>query len=383
MLRLPLHKLTSLFPDHTPTTVKGLLVLTQALLLGRTTCLNRLKGHVATVTGKSGTAADSHYKFLIRFFDTHAAGELWIRIVAVAIKLVGLRDDYLILDGTSWKGPTGWTHLLTLCVIYRGVAVPIAWVDLAKRGSSSVAERTALLDLAFAHYDLRGKILLADREYIGLEWFNYLIDNSLQFCIRSRNLAYFPLVDRSAPGQPRLRRAIEAVTASRKPNKATRFAFRFTPDGPLLWLVIARNPDPKATERVMYLITSVDQSAYRTVADYLKRWKIEHCFRHLKSNGFHLESVNLRTPERQRLLVAVVAFAYVVGVSQGLRTFARAVAIKKHGADGKRYRAVSVFRYGIDQLGARFRDLVTFCRYLLDAFASAFTRVPDARTQNV
>ena len=235
-----------------------------------------------------------------------------------------------------------------------------------------------------AHYDLGGKILLADREYIGLEWFNYLIDNSLQFCIRpARNFAYLALVDRTGPEQPRLRRAIKAVTASRKPNKATRFAFRFTPDGPQCWLVIARNPDPKATERVMYLITSVDQSAYRTVADYLKRWKREHCFRHLKSNGFHLESVNLRTSQRQRLLVAVVTFAYIVAVSQGLRTFTEKVAIKRHGASGKRYRAVSVFRYGIDQLGARFRDLVTFCRYLVDALASAFTRVPDAETLNV
>ena len=113
-------------------------------------------GHVAIVTDKPVTAADSHDKFLIRSFDTHAAGELWIRIVAVAIELVGLRDDYLILDGTAWKGPTSWTHLLTLCYIYCGVAFTIAWVDLAKRGSSGVAEHTPLFDLAFAHYDPRG-----------------------------------------------------------------------------------------------------------------------------------------------------------------------------------------------------------------------------------
>ncbi len=78
-----------------------------------------------------------------------------------------------------------------LCVIYDGVAVPILWQDLAKKGASSLPERKALLDRALARYDLRGMCLLADWEYVGVAWFNYLHANGLDFCIRSRDYAYF------------------------------------------------------------------------------------------------------------------------------------------------------------------------------------------------
>ena len=383
MLRPLLAKLTPFLPGHTPTCAKNVLIVALALLRRQTVCRDKLKAVVGAITGRHATAADSHYKRLIRFFDDHAAGDLWLDVVACAVRLLRLKSRYLILDGTSWRRPSGWHHLLTLCVVYRGVAVPIAWLDLAKRGCSNLSEREALFALVADRFDLRGKVLLADREYIGAEWFKFLIDRGSGFCIRSRDYAYFPLVDRSAPGQPRLREAIRRVTASAKPNKARRFRFRFAADGPWLYFVVARNPDPRAKERVMSLVTTEDRGAYRIVEAYLERWKIEHCFRHPKTNGFNLELLNLRGAERQRLLIAVVVFAYALSIAEGLKTYAERVATKTHGSAARRYPAVSVFRYGIDRLHEAKADLVTFCRYLVRALTRAMAGYRSATILNV
>ncbi len=385
MLKLLLHKATPFLPGYTTTAISNALIVALCVIKGETACLNKLKRLVGAITGTHATAATSHYRRLIRFFRDYSATSLWIDLIACGLRLLRLKSDYLILDGTSWQRPGRWCHLLTLCVVYKGVAIPIVWIDLAKKGTSNFAERKRLFELAFEHYDLSGRILLADREYIGREWLEYLSLKGLGFVIRSRDYAYFSFVDTSGPGQPRLREAIRSVESSGKPNRAKRFAFRFDADGPLLWYVIARNPDPraKAKDRVMLLITTLDESPYATVERYLLRWKIEHCFRQLKSNGFKLELVNLGDPERRRLLIAVVVFAYILSVIEGLATYATAVPMKPHGSDKRRYKAASAFRHGADQMGEFTVDLVTFVRYLVTIIRKAMSGYRSSYLLNV
>lgn len=165
-------------------------------------------------------------------------------------------------------------------------------MDLQKRGSSSTEERKSLFDLAFKHFSFQDKVLLADREYIGVDWFKYLVDNGIDFVIRSRDYSYFSLIDATSPSKT-VEDMIKKVMSSNKSNKALRKAFKLEEDGAAMWIVIAKNPHPQGKEELMILITSIDQSIYNTVRDYLKRWKIEHCFRQLKSNGFDLKVINL------------------------------------------------------------------------------------------
>lgn len=360
-----LHELTPFLPDYTPTCLKNAFATTLAVLRTKTTCLYKTRCALGTVLGAPGTDPLSHYKRLIRFFDDYAATDLWADLVACGLRLLRLKSAYLILDGTSWQRGERWENLLTLAVVHRGVAIPLIWHDLEKKGTSSYDDRVALLDAARERFDLRGRTLLADREYIGERWFNYLIDNGLEVCIRSRDFAYFQLVDRSGPGQPALREMRRKVRQSAKADKALRRAFRFTPGGPQFWLVCARNPKSGPGEpRDMLLITTVDQGAYETVRAYLKRWKIEHCFKHMKSNGFDLEAINLATSERRRLLTAVVVLAYILSCVEALKDYRRKVKRKRNGSDGGRWHAISVFRYGVDAVSTRIGDLITFCRYL-------------------
>ncbi|MBK8534610.1 MAG: hypothetical protein IPL59_05510 [Candidatus Competibacteraceae bacterium] len=67
-----------------------------------------------------------------------------------------------------------------LAVVYRGLAIPIRWTLLDKRGNSNTQER---IDLLAGFIKQFGKIsilgLLADREFVGEKWFNYLKNEEL------------------------------------------------------------------------------------------------------------------------------------------------------------------------------------------------------------
>jgi len=38
---------------------------------------------------------------------------------------------YLILDGIQWERGKKCIHLLTLCIVYHGIAIPIYWREMA------------------------------------------------------------------------------------------------------------------------------------------------------------------------------------------------------------------------------------------------------------
>jgi hypothetical protein len=70
-------------------------------------------------------------------------------------------------------------------VVYRGAAIPVYWLILNKRGNSNQRERIALLSRflrQFGRQQLLG--VLADREFIGGDWWQWLSDQQIPFVIR-------------------------------------------------------------------------------------------------------------------------------------------------------------------------------------------------------
>ena len=61
-------------------------------------------------------------------------------------------------------------------MIYHTIAIPIFWRDLDHDGHSNGLERQKLLRDAARLFDLKGKVLLADREYVGDDWLRFLGD---------------------------------------------------------------------------------------------------------------------------------------------------------------------------------------------------------------
>ena len=101
----------------------------------------------------------------------------------------------------------------------------------------------------------------------------------------------------------------------------------------------------------------------------------------MKTNGFSLEAMNLGTESRCQLLMAIVVFAYVLSIKEGLKTY-RKVRVKKY-ADGSQEREESVFRHGINSLMRFCADLITFCRHLFSELGQKKIPVPIMILENV
>ena len=93
-------------------------------------------------------------------------------IAKLILKLIPVQGPYkLTLDRTNWKFSDTNINILTLDVIYDGMAFPIVFKMMDKRGNSNTQERIELVD-RFIRLAGPNSIdhLMADREFIGSEW---------------------------------------------------------------------------------------------------------------------------------------------------------------------------------------------------------------------
>lgn len=356
-----LPKITEYFSKRKESCLMNILLLAQCILLRETINLNRLKGSVNTVLDKQNKP-NSNYKRLIRIFDNYSRTNLWIELLHFGFQILGGEVEDLILDGTKWKRGEKWYHYQVLSMVYKGVAIPIYWEDINKQGISSYEERKRLFEKALKYFDLSGKTLLADREYIGIEWFNYLKGKGIEFTIRSKKGNYVEAINQSE-GRT-YQEMIDKVLRSKLPNKAVGKIIEL--DGAELHFVVMKNPKKDPKNPVIFLLsTHIDKSASAIGFSYSIRYKIEHCFKHLKSNGFCLEQVNLRTMTRNRLLLAVTVFAYVLSINEGLKDYKK---IKMNGCKNKQEKRISVFRNGIDKVVGFCGNTERFYAYIFDVF---------------
>lgn len=373
-------KITEYFPKRRESIIKNILILSLCILHKETICLNRLKSIVSQYTGKLSKPA-SNYKRLIRIFDNNSLSNLWLELLKFAFLLLRLQVEELVLDGTSWKRGERWFHYMTLCIVYKGVAIPIYWEDLAKHGISNYEERERLLSRALKYFNLEGLTLLADREYIGLEWFKLLIGNEINFNIRLKKNIYKDCINACKGLTHEV--MTQKIMRSKLPNKTLSKLVELKEiPGQTFRFVATKNPKKDPKDPVIYLLTNVLEKSAKAIAyQYCKRTKIEHCFKHLKSNGFNLEQINLRTKSRCRLLMAVTVFTYVLSIHEGLKEYDK-IPMKIYNENLKE-KAVSVFRNGLNRIFRFTLHLDHFCQYIIREVSSANRKYQSPFSINV
>lgn len=379
----------SLVDKYTPNTsivpkalVKNSLIVANSLLLSGDVNLNKAKDKVPMVTGKTTNTSGGDYKRLTRYFDLGkieadedrvAYNQLmsYLRTLSWLVLFDGCKDKggvldlkkvkYLLLDGTKWDFGEYSIHLLTLCVTVGDVAIPIWWEDLEKAGHSSQAERIAYLKAAMECYQLTGLTLIADREYIGIEWFRELEAKEIRFIIRVKEGIYHDDINKGGGlSWDRLK-----AKAQSKP-KGKKVAKRIDLQGLDLWYVILKNPRPDAGDKLVFLLTNWE-SPTQAAKVYRLRWQIEVCFKHLKSNGFNLEKMAVEGKEKRHLMMAVSVLIYILAIREGIileRSRHGAIPHKTDKRDGYSYRAESVFRKGLSILLRKCVDAGNLARYL-------------------
>jgi len=324
---------------------------------------------------QSTTKPSSNYQRLIRFFKVpDEAKENLIKgllcLSFYVLKLKGRKPKYLALDGTSWEYGTKKIHLLTLSVVINKVSIPIWWVELDKKGTSNFQERKALMEEALKMYDLRGMILLADREYIGEEWFKYLKSKHLEFVIRLKKKVYKEYIDNQRQGYDKhyKHQKWRYIGMEKEAVKGTYancgVAKQVTILGVSYTFVIFKNPKEDAEEPLVYFLSTLKKKQ-KIVKAYPIRWSIETCFKHLKSNGFNLEAMNFKKSEKIKLMMGIVVFLYALCLGEGWLQYRKTKKSDwKKYADGTVNLAVSVFRKGRSYLTGKLGTLKSFIKYL-------------------
>lgn len=347
------------FPGVKRSVLRNIWLLVVCMLQRETVNLYKLKKQVGPVLGNTKSKPAAHYKRLLRLFQQEKESDLWQFLLLFCLRLFRLKVEYLLLDGTSWQFGKQKLHFLVLSMVYQGVAIPLCWSNLAKKGTSSVEERKELLQKAQGLYHLSGKVLVADREYIGPEWFKALQEAGLHWVVRLRKNLYRAAIDQ-APGGRYSKLVKKAKSRKRAVSKKIKL------EGLDLTFVVIANRQAQAKEELLYLLSSLEDALVISQA-YRLRWLIEYCFKHMKSNGFDVEDLSFTDKDKIRLLWSALIVAYCWSIHQGLK-FDQTVKRKKY-ANQTTARAVSVFRNGLDHLSSQIYQLAFFLDFIFKEMA--------------
>jgi len=204
---------------------------------------------------------------------------------------------HLTLDRTEWGG----FNVLSVCVGWRGRALPLLWRMLGP-GASSFAEQKALLEVVASWLPPGARVLLlGDREFGTGVLAQWALQQSWEVGLRLRaheygrraGAAYFAMLPLRLPGERRF-----------WPHVAC------TQNHAVEGLHLAMYWAPTATEP-WYLITT-EPTCKLACASYQKRCRIEEMFKDFKNNGrgFGLELTGVRHADRLARLLLALALVY-------------------------------------------------------------------------
>lgn len=172
-----------------------------------------------------------------------------------------------------------------LAIVYRGIAIPILWTLLNKRGNSDTKERIALIQRFIAIFG-KDRIVnvFADREFIGEQWFTWLIEQDINFCIRVKNFIVTNHLGKNHKISDLFRHLKVGQIECRKRRILV---------GRVKLYISALQ-----LENGELLLVVSPQFNANAIQDYALRWEIETLFSCLKGRGFNLENTRLTDPRR-------------------------------------------------------------------------------------
>lgn len=276
---------------------------------------------------------ESHYKRIQRFLRFFEISYATIAVLLVSLMAVP-RPWVLTLDRSNWQLGKTPLNLLVLGIVYKGVAIPVLWTILEKKGNSNTQQRIAILAEFVGLFGADSILYLcADREFIGKIWFQWLLQNAIAFRLRIRENTKIT----NGRGELVTARRLFRAQAMAKPLIIEKRRCLW---GLELWVSGMR------LESGEYLIVVASTYSASAIDEYAKRWEIETLFGCLKSRGFQLEETHVIEPERLKKLMALLALAFCWAHKVGeWLSQQKALKLKKHGRLAK-----SIFRYGLNHL---------------------------------
>ena len=241
----------------------------------------------------------------------------------------------IAIDRTEWKYGKVWINILTVSVVYKGVAIPLRWQTVNQKGNARAVDHRQIIERLIAEIG-KGRIaaIYGDREFASYELFSFLLKEQIDFRIRLKtsHLAgglSFKTRWRNLPERVKLRGKVKVEVLGLK-----------------LYISCVKLKKGGKTE---YLIVASGKQSKNALAEYKTRWAIETMFGCLKSRGFEMEETHLTETGKINKLLMLLALALCLAILMGeIKTqITRRVRMKLK--NNGRY-AKSLFRIGLDAL---------------------------------
>lgn len=320
---IPLAVLYVFFKGVSVTRQLALFLLMACILDGRSSNLQKASQRANKLCGKEHPTqkTSSIYAAFKRLFQNGSTDAVVKGLFCITVMCLhhfsGSID--LVLDRTHWEFRGTVKNVLVIGCIYKGVFIPLVYRDLGHKGNSSFKERKDLIEQfldywALTKLPLPPIFLAGDREFIGVEFWSFLIKKEIQFAFRIKEgQAFFIWINNKISDTKfkvnLLRKSLGNPTLTHQEIVIL--------EEYILDLFICKNVTPKATEKYVYIVTN-----FKNPADapdfYRKRWSIEVCFKHLKSNGFDLENTGLEGEHKIELLFAIISCIYSICIVRGI-----------------------------------------------------------------
>jgi len=301
-----------------------------AIIAVQTVNLTRLANYM-----EENACIASRYRRLQRFFlyckmDYNA-------VAIFIIKLFGFDKTqyYLTMDRTNWKWGKKDINVLFLGIVYKGAAIPIYWLPLNHRGNSNTKQRIALIKRFVSRFGSSNILgLLADREFVGQNWFKWLEDKKIPFFIRVKQ-------DAISTNTRGLEVDIDGLFHGVKKDEK-----RILEGKRLIYKNKLYLSGTLGEKGELVIIVSNKQTN-EAIENYYHRWEIENLFQCLKNRGFRFEETHMtnRAKIKKLIVLLAIAFCWAHKTGEWRCSNERQIKLKKHGRKEK-----SIFRYGLDLL---------------------------------
>ncbi len=314
--------LTALLKTHTPflrrDTLQRVTDLVSALIMARSTEHDQLALHLA---GNSSLEAKN--KRVKRCLQDQQLNDEFFLVFLISLLPPG--KLIFTLDRTNWKHGTQALNLLVLGVVIAGFTLPLVWIALPHGGCSDSATRERLVARLLKHLPARRwKVLVADREFIGQGWFEFLRKRKIRRAIRIR-----------------MDSVVDELRVDTWFDDLELGQFRCLFERGYVYGQVMQVVATKSSAGDLVVIAT-DLHLWETWAVYKLRWSIECTFSSMKTRGFDLERSAMVIADRLERLFGLVTLAWVCCLRVGVwRNEQQPIKYKKHGR-----KAVSIVRYG-------------------------------------
>ncbi|HMQ49527.1 MAG TPA: IS4 family transposase [Saprospiraceae bacterium] len=275
----------------------------------------------------------SHIRRAERFFNEYKLDYVQIAVLLMCFLPAG--RVHISMDRTNWQFGKHNINFLAITAYCKGVGIPLMFELLDKKGNSDTQERKLLfrkLLRILPAKQISG--FTADREFVGEQWYKFLISNKIPFYIRIKSNTMIEY------------RGIIFHARHFAVDKHKRFFENVKIHGLKLHLATKRISH-KEEEEAKYLLILTNANVQKAIDLYRSRWSIEVFFQSIKKRGFNLENTHMTDLPRLKKLFAIVCLAFACCLKVGVWKHQNRRPLKKKSNGYKPY---SFFRYGLNEL---------------------------------